>query len=128
MYGAAISDRDQSASMVIEASKDNKGIRHIAGKAESKIPFPMRYSFHGCLSCGMFFTSENREYCALLKFFDIKKICMRDSPWDLKLILKTDGLANLPKVPSPEVFIKKQYPRPKISQSMFFGVNPKKQG
>lgn len=127
MKRATISDQDQVVSILFEAFQDNKSIRYIAGKKENKIRFLMQYSFQSCLNHGEVFISENGECCALLQFFDKKKFSLRDSLWDLKLIFKTVGLANLPKVLSREAFIKKHYPKAKFSYLWFIGVNPRKQ-
>ncbi|ERM83059.1 hypothetical protein P872_06185 [Rhodonellum psychrophilum GCM71 = DSM 17998] len=128
MKRATKSDQEKVVSILVDAFKDNKSILYIAGKEENKIRFLMSYSFVSCLRNGDVFVSKDGESCALLQFFDKKKFSIREIYWDLRLILKTIGLANVAKVLSREAFIKKHYPKENFTYLWFIGVNPKKQG
>ncbi len=128
MKKANYSDQDRVVSILFESFKDNKSVQYIAGEKENKIRFLMYYSFISCMNHGEVFISEDGEGCALIQFYDKKKFSLRDTYWDLRLIVNTIGITNIPKVLSRESFIKKHYPKEPFSYLWFIGVNPSRQG
>jgi len=77
---------------------------------------------------GQVFLSEDGNVCAMIQFMDKKKSFWKNTYLDIKLILKTVGIFNIPKVLARESFIKKHYPKELFTYLWFIGVEPKNQG
>ena len=127
MRKASQNDKQKVVNILLEAFKKNQSVNYIAGKEEKKIRFLMEYSFDSCMDTGEIFISDNENACAMIQFQDRKKFTWKSTYLDIKLILKTIGVGNIPKALARESFIKKHYPKEPFTYLWFIGVTPERQ-
>lgn len=131
MRRAEASDKNNIISILTESFFDNKSINYIVqndGRVRERIRFLMEYSFELCQLSGEVYLSDDGNGCALVQYFDQKKTNLKTVLLDLKLILNSVGIKNIPKVLNREATIKKNYPDDNIAYLWFIGVGPNNQG
>ncbi len=131
MRKANYSDKEKVITILSNSFSDNKSINYIVQndqKKNERIRYLMEYSFELCMISGEVYISDDESGCALVQYFDRKKTNLKTVLLDLKLILKSVGIPNVPKVLKRESTIKKNYPDKNIAYLWFIGVGPEKQG
>ncbi|WP_158856387.1 GNAT family N-acetyltransferase [Lunatibacter salilacus] len=128
MRKATQKDRSKIVDILLKSFRKNKSVNYIAGEKEKKIRYLMEYSFDSCMDTGEVFISDDGYACAMIQFQDRKKFTLKSTYLDIKLILKTIGIGNIPKALGRESFIKKHYPNEPFTYLWFVGVSPERQG
>jgi len=131
MRKANYSDKEKVITILSNSFIENKSVNYIVHndpKRIERIRYLMEYSFELCMLSGEVYISDDDSGCALIQYFDRKKTNLKTVLLDLKLILKSVGLQNVPKVLKRESTIKKNYPQENFAYLWFIGVGPEKQG
>jgi len=130
MIRATEADKDLIVKILTSAFLENKSVNYIIRQdkfREKRIKALMEYSFDSCDLFGEIYLSEDRKACALVSFPDRKKIGLKSILLDMKLILRSTGVANISKVLTREKLISKNYPGSRIYYLWFIGVAPENQ-
>jgi len=131
MIKARPSDKEQILDILTPAFNTNKSVNYVVrqdSRRTDRIRHLMDYSVEVCREWGEVLLSEDRQASALLLYPHTKKSGLRTILLDLKLAVKSVGLANLQKVMSRESKIKAFHPRQPFLYLWFVGVAPEKQG
>lgn len=117
---------------ILSASfKDNKSVNYILPQAgcnkEKRLHRLMAYSFDVCYLFGNIFLSDDRKAAALIIYPDKKRITLKSTLLDLKLVTHCIGFSNLIKALKRESAIKKVQPVIPFSYLWFIGVKPENQ-
>ena len=130
MIRATEADKDLVVNILTSAFLENKSVNYIVRQDKfirKRIEALMAYSFDCCTLFGEIYLSEDRNACALVSFPDRKKTSLKSFLLDIKLILKSNGISNIPKVLEREKLISKNYPDSGIYYLWFIGVAPENQ-
>ncbi|MFT3948162.1 MAG: GNAT family N-acetyltransferase [Agriterribacter sp.] len=131
MIKVRYSDKHHVVNILVNAFDDNKSLSYIIpqdGKRKRRILSLMEYSFKVCYSFGKVLLSDDKKACALILLPDKKKTTLRSIWWDVKLIFKCIGIANMRKAMAREAKIKAMQPKQPLCYLWFIGVSPSDQG
>lgn len=131
MKRAKYHDKERIVHILTQCFENNQSVNYITKQDNNRlnrISALMDYSFEMCYKFGEVFLSEDNNACALILYPDKKKTTFKSILLDLKLILKTIGLANIGKAMKREEEIKKLHFKKLIYYLWFIGVDPKHQG
>lgn len=127
MKKAQYSDKNVVVDILTQSFDTNKSVNSVIkqdGNRVKRIQALMEYSFKMCYTFGEVFLSDDDNACALILFPDKKRTTSSSLFWDLKLVYKSIGLANLNNVLNREAFIKKARPKEPLYYIWFGGVRP----
>lgn len=123
--------RHQVTEILKLAFADNNSIRDIVGHGpgcDGRLKSLIGYAIDICQTYGKIWVSEDGNACALVLFPDRRKFSLRSVLWDLKLVIRVVGLANIFRVMRRESLIARQHFLTKSYYLWFIGVRPECQG
>ena len=127
MKSALYSDKNLIVEILTASFDENQSVNYIVkqdNRRTQRIRSLMDYSFEICFNFGEVFLSDDKNACALVLYPDKKKTTLKSILLDVKLILKSIGIANISKALSREAKIKQKQLKEKMYYLWFIGVKP----
>ncbi|NCI46684.1 GNAT family N-acetyltransferase [Sediminibacterium soli] len=131
MKKAKYNDKHLVIDILAESFDANLSVNYIIKqdrKREKRIRALMDYSFEICTAFGDVFISDDNKACALIVYPDKKKVTLKSTVLDAKLILQAVGLGNISKTLKREKLIGSIQPKIPMTHLWFIGVDPVAQG
>lgn len=130
MIEATYADKETIVDILADSFDHNKSVNYIVmqdKKRKQRINRLMEYSFEVCNSFGKVLLSENKKACALIVFPDKKRVTVKFTLWDIKLITNCIGIKNINRVLHREKKVKSLQPKELLYYLWFIGVSPEEQ-
>jgi hypothetical protein len=131
MLIAKPSDKSRILEILMLAFEQNQSVNYIVKQDEVRlirIRHLMKYALKICSAYGKVLVSEDGNGCALVLFPDKKRFSLRSMVWDIELVFRVIGLANILKVMRRENQIKSHHPSGPFYYLWFIGVHPVHKG
>lgn len=131
MVAAEKNDKEAVVDILVQSFRDNNSVNYVVKQGiwrEQRLWTLMRYAHDMCRAFGKVYLSEDKQACALLMFQDQKRTTLRTVFWDIRLLFRCIGFANLHKAIQREKQISKLHPPQPFCYLWFIGVAPDAQG
>ena len=125
MIKAKSSDKKLVCELLMSSFADNPSVNFIISgnlRRKARLAALMNYSFDQCMRFGEVWLSDDKEGCALLLFPQKKRTSIVTFFLDLKFIVCTVGLRQLPKVLRRERLLDLKRPKHDMAYLWFIGV------
>jgi GNAT superfamily N-acetyltransferase len=130
MIKATYNDKALVVDILANSFADNRSVNYIIKQDRKKIlrlKNLMEYSFDTCFTFGEILLSDDRNGCALIIFPEKKRITLKSTLSDIKLIISCTGINNAIKAIQRESAIKKLQRGELIYYLWFIGVEATEQ-
>jgi hypothetical protein len=127
----SIKKKEIVVSILFESFKSNKSVNYVVKQGsnkEKRIRRLMEYCYDSCQQFGEIYLTTDQNSCALIHFPHKKKITLRGTFNDIKLILYSIGVFGVVKAMKREAAIKKNHPKSPFYYLWYIGVLPSQQG
>lgn len=117
--------------IITEAFDDNKSVNYVIKQDRSRVSRIrglITYSYNICKKYGAVFVNKDKNAVAMINLPHKKKFFLFSISQDVRLILKTIGVVNLPNVLRRESVIKSNHPAMPFCHLWYIGVSKKDQG
>ena len=131
MIRATLDDKEGIITQLVRSFDDNRSVNYIITQGANRsccIKALMAYAFDMCYHYGEVFFSDDRKASALVLFPEKRKTDLRTVWLSIRLVIRSIGWKNVPKVKKREAVIKKTQPSTLLYYLWFIGVEPEHQG